>query len=92
MTSSGTPAPAPWASAPARGGAGWAFLSMLRRDLFVTSAELPVFIAQAIIQPVFMAFVFGKVLTDLGFARPGFAQRLLPGLVALRWPGRQEGR
>src|SRR6266536_1699386 len=83
MTSSGTPAPAPPASALARGGAGRAFLSILRRDLFVTNAELPAFLAQAILQPLFMAFVFGKVLTDLGFARPGFAQLLLPGLVAL---------
>lgn len=83
MTSSGTPAPAPPASVPARGGAGRAFLSILRRDLFVTNAELPAFLAQAILQPLFMAFVFGKVLTDLGFARPGFAQLLLPGLVAL---------
>ncbi len=30
-----------------------------------------------------MVFVFGKVLTDLGFAQAGFAQVLLPGLVAL---------
>ncbi len=83
MTSSGAPAAAPPASAPAHGGARRAFFSILGRDLFVTSAELPVFLAQAIIQPVFMAFVFGKVLTDLGFAQAGFAQVLLPGLVAL---------
>ncbi len=54
MTSSGSPASAPLASVPARGGAGRAFLSILGRDLFVTSAELPAFIAQAIIQPVFL--------------------------------------
>jgi hypothetical protein len=47
MTSSGTPAPAPPASALARGGAGRAFLSILRRDLFVTNAELPVTVALA---------------------------------------------
>lgn len=86
MISSGTPAPAAPASVPARrapAGAMQAFLAILGRDLFVTSAELPVFLAQAILQPLFMAFVFGKVLTDLGFARPEFAQLLLPGLVAL---------
>jgi len=83
MTSSGAPAAAPPASAPAHGGARRAFFSILGRDLFVTSAELPAFLAQAIIQPVFMVFVFGKVLTDLGFAQAGFAQVLLPGLVAL---------
>jgi ABC-2 type transport system permease protein len=59
------------------------FLAILGRDLFVTSRELPSFAAQTILQPLFMAFVFGKVLTDLGLAQPGFAQLLLPGLVAL---------
>jgi ABC-2 type transport system permease protein len=86
MISGGTPIPAPPASVPARRapvGALQAFLAILGRDLFVTGAELPAFLAQAILQPLFMAFVFGKVLIDLGFARPEFAQLLLPGLVAL---------
>jgi ABC-2 type transport system permease protein len=86
MTSGGTPTPAPPVSVPARrvpAGAVQAFLAILGRDLFVTGAELPVFLAQAILQPLFMAFVFGKVLIDLGFASPAFAQLLLPGLVAL---------
>lgn len=42
------------------------FLAILGRDLFVTGNELPSFAAQAILQPLFMAFVFGKVLTDPG--------------------------
>ncbi|MGH2577113.1 MAG: hypothetical protein ACRDG9_05080 [Actinomycetota bacterium] len=53
------------------------FLAILGRDLFVTVNELPSFAAQAILQPLFMAFVFGKVLTDLGLAQPGFAQLLI---------------
>jgi ABC-2 type transport system permease protein len=59
------------------------FFSILGRDLFVTGRELPTFLAQVILQPLFMVFVFGKVLTDLGFARPGFAELLLPGIIAL---------
>ena len=59
------------------------FLSILGRDLFVTGRELPTFLAQVILQPLFMVFVFGKVLTELGFARPGFAELLLPGIIAL---------
>ena len=59
------------------------FLSILGRDLFVTGRELPTFLAQVILQPLFMVFVFGKVLTQLGFARPGFAELLLPGIIAL---------
>jgi ABC-2 type transport system permease protein len=59
------------------------FFSILGRDLFVTGRELPTFLAQVILQPLFMVFVFGKVLTQLGFARPGFAELLLPGIIAL---------
>jgi ABC-2 type transport system permease protein len=59
------------------------FFAILWRDLFVTGRELPTFLAQVILQPLFMVFVFGKVLTQLGFARPGFAELLLPGIIAL---------
>jgi ABC-2 type transport system permease protein len=86
MTSSDTSTRAPPTGPPprrARAGAVRAFLAILRRDLFVTGSELPSFAAQAILQPLFMAFVFGKVLTDLGLVQGGFAQLLLPGLVAL---------
>ena len=67
--------------------AGWGpwrtGLAILRRDLFVTGREFPVFLAQVILQPLFLLFVFGKVLTELGYARPGYQQVLFPGLVAL---------
>jgi len=59
------------------------FLAVLRRDLYVTGRELPVFLAQVVLQPLFLLFVFGKVLTDLGFARPGYTEVLFPGIVAL---------
>jgi ABC-2 type transport system permease protein len=59
------------------------FFSILGRDLFVTARDLPTFLAQVILQPLFMVFVFGKVLTQLGFARAGFAELLLPGIIAL---------
>jgi ABC-2 type transport system permease protein len=58
-------------------------LAILRRDLFVTGREFPVFLAQVILQPLFLLFVFGKVLTELGYARPGYELVLFPGLVAL---------
>lgn len=60
-----------------------AFLAILGRDLYVTGRELPYFVAQAIIQPLFLLFVFGRILTELGFARAGYANLLFPGLVAL---------
>jgi len=60
-----------------------AFLAVLWRDLFVTGRELPVFLAQVVLQPLFLLFVFGRILTDLGYAQAGYADLLFPGIVAL---------
>ncbi|MBV9943387.1 MAG: ABC transporter permease [Solirubrobacterales bacterium] len=62
---------------------GQAFRAVLRRDLFVTWSELPVFLAQVILQPLFLLFVFGKVLASLGYTQNGYADLLFPGLLAL---------
>lgn len=59
------------------------FGAILRRDLYVTGRELPVFFAQVILQPLFMLFVFGKILTSLGYARGDYAELLFPGIVGL---------
>jgi ABC-2 type transport system permease protein len=59
------------------------FLAVLRRDLFVTWSELPVFLAQVILQPLFLLFIFGKVLGALGYTQRGYASLLFPGLLAL---------
>jgi ABC-2 type transport system permease protein len=81
-TSTATPRLAP-AGGHQRSEVARTFFAILWRDLFVTGRELPTFLAQVILQPLFMVFVFGKVLTELGFARPGFAELLLPGIIAL---------
>jgi ABC-2 type transport system permease protein len=62
---------------------GRTFAAVLRRDLYVTWKELPVFLAQVILQPLFLLFVFGKVLGSLGYTQNGYAQLLFPGLLAL---------
>ncbi len=59
------------------------FVAILRRDITVTFREFPAFLAQVILQPLFMLFVFGRVLADLGFTRAGYAAQLFPGIVAL---------
>lgn len=59
------------------------FLAVLRRDLFVTWRELPAFLAQVVLQPFFLVFVFGRVLTQLGYADASYADLLLPGIIAL---------
>ena len=72
--------------APARastGGAVRAFLAVLWRDIFVTWRELPAFLAQVILQPFFLLFVFGRVLGDLGYVSGDYANLLLPGVIAL---------
>lgn len=60
-----------------------AFVAVLRRDLYVTVRELPAFLAQVVLQPLFLLFVFGRILTSLGYARAAYAQLLFPGIMAL---------
>src|SRR6516162_10336621 len=60
-----------------------AFTAVLHRDLFVTWKELPVFLPQVILQPLFLLFVFGKVLASLGYTQNGYSDLLFPGLLAL---------
>ncbi|HEU0195266.1 MAG TPA: ABC transporter permease [Gaiellales bacterium] len=60
-----------------------AFFAVLRRDLYVTGKELPVFLAQVILQPFFLLFVFGKVLGSLGYTQHGYSDLLFPGLLSL---------
>ena len=55
------------------------FLSVLWRDLFVTGRELPVFLAQVVLQPLFMLFIFGKVLAEPGLHPPGIHAAAVPG-------------
>jgi ABC-2 type transport system permease protein len=60
-----------------------AFVAVLRRDLYVTVHEAPAFLAQVILQPLFLLFVFGKVLDSLGYTQNNYADLLFPGLLAL---------
>ncbi|HJQ48523.1 MAG TPA: ABC transporter permease [Amycolatopsis sp.] len=59
------------------------FFAVLWRDVFVTGREVLPFLAQVIVQPFFMLFIFGKVLTGIGYVQGNFGQILLPGMVAL---------
>ena len=70
-------------AAPGRPDVGRAFGALLWRDVFVTGRELVPFLLQVVLQPVFLLFVFGKVLVELGFATDGYSDVLLPGVIAL---------
>ena len=41
------------------------------------------FLAQALLQPIFFLFVFGRVLPEIGAARGAYGTQLLPGILAL---------
>ncbi|MCP2253994.1 ABC-2 type transport system permease protein [Prauserella aidingensis] len=60
-----------------------AFLSVLGRDVFVTGRELPSFLAQVVLQPLFTLFILGTVLGSLGYVTGDFGLILLPGVIAL---------
>ncbi|WP_320668600.1 ABC transporter permease [Patulibacter defluvii] len=61
-----------------------AFLAILGRDLWVTVHHEPVaFLAQALLQPLFFLFVFGRVLPEIGAAQGGYGGQLLPGIMAM---------
>ncbi|GAA1708527.1 ABC transporter permease [Nonomuraea sp. AD125B] len=59
------------------------FAAILTRDLVVTWRELPAFLTQVVLQPLFILFVFGTVLGDLGYVGGDFGAVLLPGVIAL---------
>jgi ABC-2 type transport system permease protein len=60
-----------------------AFFAILERDLTVTRREFVPFLLQALMQPLFFLFIFGKVLPGIGLAAGNFASLMLPGIVAL---------
>jgi ABC-2 type transport system permease protein len=57
------------------------FLAICWRDIFVVGREFPAFLVQVLLQPLFLAFVLGRVLPELGLASPQFSSVLLPGIV-----------
>jgi ABC-2 type transport system permease protein len=60
-----------------------AFWAILHRDVVVTMREFIPFLLQALMQPLFFLFIFGKVLPNIGLASGNFASLMLPGIVAL---------
>ena len=73
MTTAELPAPSVWR----------AFRAILWRDLFVTGKEFWVFLVQVALQPLFMLFIFARVLGAGGYVTEDYAHLLLPGIVAL---------
>ena len=75
-------------TAPAESGllanATWkAFNAILWRDIFVTGKEFWVLLAQTAVTPLFMLFIFAKVLGSMNYVSDAYGHLLLPGIVAL---------
>jgi ABC-2 type transport system permease protein len=60
------------------------FLALCGRDLWVTVRHETIsFLAQALLQPLFFLFVFGRVLPEIGAAQGAYGTQLVPGILAL---------
>lgn len=59
-------------------------MALCGRDLWVTVRHEPgSFLAQALLQPIFFLFVFGRVLPEIGAAQGAYGEQLMPGVMAL---------
>jgi ABC-2 type transport system permease protein len=63
---------------------GRTFLALIGRDAWVTVRhDFVAFLAQALLQPVFFLFIFGRVLPSIGAAQGAYGTQLLPGVLGL---------
>jgi ABC-2 type transport system permease protein len=61
-----------------------AFVALCQRDVWVSvRRDLASFLAQALLQPLFYLFIFGRVLPEIGAAQGAYGTLLLPGILAL---------
>jgi ABC-2 type transport system permease protein len=56
---------------------------MLQRDGHVARRNLLPMLAQTLLQPLLLTFVFGRVLTASGMMQMGYKNVLLPGIIAI---------
>ncbi|MFD0344863.1 ABC transporter permease [Streptomyces sp. NPDC127117] len=76
-----TPAAAP--TGPRKVSQGRILGSILWRDILVTARQPWLFLAEALLQPLFILFIFGKVLADMDYVDSTYVPLLLPGIVGL---------
>src|ERR1044071_6206504 len=58
-------------------------VALLHRDLRVARRELQYFFMRVALQPLLFTFIFGYVMPRQGLVQPGYANMLLPGILAL---------
>jgi ABC-2 type transport system permease protein len=62
---------------------GRVFFSLIRRDSVVTMHEFGTAMAQGIVQPLFLLFIFGRLLIELHIVQGHYADVLYPGILSL---------
>ena len=67
----------------ARARAANAFRAILWRDVYVTVKEFWILLIQVALAPLFMLFIFAKVLNHAGYVSSSYGHLLLPGIIAL---------
>ncbi|MCI0687643.1 MAG: ABC transporter permease [Sporichthyaceae bacterium] len=84
MSVTDTVEPAPMPAPTARRASAWrAFNAILWRDTVVTAKEFWVLLIQVALTPLFMLFIFAKVLGSVNYVSDDYGHLLLPGIVAL---------
>src|SRR5438128_1234116 len=58
-------------------------LALLHRDMRVARRELKFFFLRVGMQPILFTFIFGYVMPRQGIVQAGYANLLLPGILAL---------
>jgi ABC-2 type transport system permease protein len=59
------------------------FVAILWRDIFVSGKESWVMLVQVAVTPLFMLFIFAKVLGTMNYVSRDYGHLLLPGILAL---------
>lgn len=75
--------PAQSATSQPRASARRAFTAILWRDTLVTGKEFWILLIQVALTPLFMLFIFAKVLGSMNYVSDDYGHLLLPGIVGL---------
>jgi ABC-2 type transport system permease protein len=59
------------------------FFALLSRDAHVARRNIPLTLAQNLLQPLLLTFVFGRVLTTSGMMQGSYKSILLPGIISI---------
>lgn len=59
------------------------FLALMRRDTLVAGRDIVSFMVRTLVQPMFLLFIFGNVMSRMSLVTGGFKEILVPGVTAL---------